>query len=29
LTLVVAAGASVAPGILAARLRPIEAVRYE
>ncbi|MHB8644990.1 MAG: ABC transporter permease [Thermomicrobiales bacterium] len=29
LTLVVAAGASVVPGILAARLRPIEAVRYE
>ncbi len=29
LTLVVAAGSSVAPGILAARLRPIEAVRYE
>jgi len=29
LTLVVAAGASVAPGLLAARLRPIEAVRYE
>jgi len=29
LTLVVAAGASVTPGILAARLRPIEAVRYE
>jgi len=29
LTLIVAAGSSVAPGILAARLRPIEAVRYE
>ncbi len=29
LTLAVAAGSSVAPGILAARLRPIEAVRYE
>jgi len=29
LTLVVAAGSSVAPGVLAARLRPIEAVRYE
>jgi putative ABC transport system permease protein len=29
LTLTVAAGASVAPGWLAARLRPIEAVRYE
>ncbi len=29
LTLIVAAGASVAPGLLAARLRPIEAVRYE
>ena len=29
LTLVVAAGASVTPGLLAARLRPIEAVRYE
>lgn len=29
LTLVVAAGASVAPGLLAARMRPIEAVRYE
>lgn len=29
MTLAVAAGASVAPGLLAARLRPIEAVRYE
>ena len=29
ITLAVAAGASVAPGLLAARLRPIEAVRYE
>lgn len=29
LTLATAAGASVAPGLLAARLRPIEAVRYE
>jgi len=29
LTLVLAGGASVAPGLLAARVRPIEAVRYE
>ncbi len=29
LTLIVAMGASVAPGLLAARLRPIESVRYE
>jgi len=29
LTLLLAAGASVAPGLIAARVRPIEAVRYE